>query len=127
MTKKIGFLPAVKNEGYFRDTNSFDIGTEYMDNRDRLKLMMPDRAYKKGIPKWYLQKTCDGDTFLKSTKQEAEVYDYDYLKYMRTMDRGITKPKPLSALRIDYDKIDIKKGPLGCIDGHKVQGRQTQS
>lgn len=68
MTKKISFLPALHEQNYFKDTNSFDIGTTYMDDREKLKLIMPERSYKKDIPKWTLQKTCDGDIFIKSSR-----------------------------------------------------------
>jgi len=40
-----------------------------------------------------------------SAKQEAEVYDLNYLKYMRTLERGMIKPKPLTALNFTADTI----------------------
>jgi hypothetical protein len=55
---------------------------------------MPDKSFKKGIPQWNINKTSGGDVFYRSTKQEAEFYDENMLKFMRTLDRGITKPKP---------------------------------
>ena len=55
MTKKISFLPALKTQSVFMDTNSVHaVGTEYMDDRDKLKLCMPDKSFKKGIPMWNL-------------------------------------------------------------------------
>jgi hypothetical protein len=63
-----------------------------MDHRDKLKLCIPDKSFKKGIPKWNLQKTCDGDLFTRSVRQEADVYDLDLLKYMTKRDRGILRP-----------------------------------
>ena len=56
---------------------------------------MPERAYKKGIPMWNLQKTCDGNEFSRSVRQELDVYDLDLLKYMRTSARGIRRPSTL--------------------------------
>ena len=61
-----------------------------------MKQMMPEKAYKKDPPKWNLQKTCDGDLFSKSTRQEEDVYDLDLLKYMRKPDRGIQRPPTLA-------------------------------
>ena len=63
-----------------------------MDHRDKLKLCIPDKAYKKDIPKWNLQKTSDGELFSKSVRQEADVYDLDLYKYMTKRDRGILRP-----------------------------------
>jgi len=94
MTKKISFLPALKTQAVFVETNSVHaIGTEYMDDRDKNKLCMPDKSFKKGIPMWNLQKTCDGDIFSQSVRQERDVYDDDLLKYMRTWGRGIKRPE----------------------------------
>ena len=64
MTKKISFLPALSAQPTFSETNSVHaIGVEFMDDRDKNKLCMPDKCYKKDIPMWNLQKTCDGDFF----------------------------------------------------------------
>lgn len=87
--------------------NTLAIGDNYMDGRDKAHLCMPDKSFKKGIPKWNLQKTCDGDCFIKSTRQEADVYDLNYLKYMRTLERGMTRPKPMSA--IAFPKLESKE------------------
>ena len=38
-----------------------------MDNRDKMRLMAPDRAYVKNNP-WTYQKTCDGSEFEKSVR-----------------------------------------------------------
>lgn len=54
MTKKINFLPSVAVGSFFKDQNSISIGTTFVDDRDKAKLCMPDRAFKKGIPKWNL-------------------------------------------------------------------------
>ena len=93
MTKKISFLPALHQQGNFKEDNSVHaIGVPYMDHRDKLKLCIPDKAFKKGIPKWNLQKTCDGDVFSRSVRQEADVYDLDLYKYMTKRERGILRP-----------------------------------
>ena len=66
--KKKYFLPTVTNGTTFDKVNSVTIDTEYVDGRDKERLCMPDRAFKKGIPKWNLQKTCDGNVFTWSVK-----------------------------------------------------------
>lgn len=97
MTKKISFLPALDAKGEFEKQNSVNaIGVEYMDHRDKMKQMMPEKSYKKDPPKWHLQKTCDGDVFSRSTRQEEDVYDLDLLKYMRKPERGIRAPPKLA-------------------------------
>lgn len=69
MTKKIAFLPALKQKTVFGETNSVHaIGSEYVDHRDKLKSFMPEKTFMKGIPKWNLQKTCDGDFFSKNVR-----------------------------------------------------------
>mmetsp|Transcript_8939 Transcript_8939/g.15143 ORF Transcript_8939/g.15143 Transcript_8939/m.15143 type:complete len:127 (+) Transcript_8939:227-607(+) len=103
MSKKIDFLPALKNKEYFRDTNSVNaIGTEYMDHRDKIKTYMPDKSFKKQPNKWNLQKTCDGELFQRSVRQERDVYDLDLLKYMRTLGRGIKRPDSLRLNTSDF-------------------------
>ena len=78
------------------DTNSVHaIGIGYVDHRDRVKAMQPDKTFVKGIPKWNLQKTCDGGFFSKSVRQEQDVYDLDLLKFMTTWERGIQRPATL--------------------------------
>ena len=64
MTKKISFLPALKSQGNFSETNSVHaIGAEYVDYRDKIKLFMPDKSFAKEKNIWNLQKTCDGELF----------------------------------------------------------------
>lgn len=97
MTKKSGFLPALKSKGNFNEMNSVHaIGTEYMDHRDKQKLYAPDKTFLKNIPKWNLQKTCDGDNFSRSVRQEEDVYDPNLMKYYKTLERGLKKPEGLS-------------------------------
>jgi hypothetical protein len=57
-----------------------------------MKLYIPDKTFMKGIPKWNLQKTCDGDLFSRSVRQESDVYDLDLFKYMTKRERGILRP-----------------------------------
>ena len=45
---------------------------------------MPDKSIETHGPVWGLQKTCDGDVFMKTARQEADVYDLNYLKFMKT-------------------------------------------
>mgnify|MGYP001464867281 CR=1 FL=1 len=93
MKKKIGFLPSLHQKGYFKNTNSVHaVGAPYVDHRDKMRLCMPDKTFLKNQPQWALQKTCDGKAFSMSVRQEKDVYDLDLLKYMKTKDRGISKP-----------------------------------
>jgi hypothetical protein len=103
MKKKPTFLRNTGPFEFFIDTNSFEIGTLYVDERDKIKQIQPDRAFKKDIPNWNLQKTCDGDIFYRSIKQEAEIFDPNMLKYMRTRERGISKPK--ATISMDYNTM----------------------
>lgn len=85
MTKKQSFLPSLHQRGNFTEINSVHaIGVPFMDDRDKMKLCMPDKTFLKNQPKWNLQKTCDGKAFSMSVRQEKDVYDLDLLKYMRT-------------------------------------------
>ena len=69
MTKKVSFLPALKERGFFIDQNSVHaIGAEYLDHRDKLKLCAPNKTFEKSNLKWNLQKTCDGDLFQRSAR-----------------------------------------------------------
>ena len=64
MTKKADFLPTVlRSEPFEKSVTSLAIGNTYMDYRDKLKLCMPDKSFKKNIPKWNTLKTCDGTVF----------------------------------------------------------------
>ena len=48
MTKKVSFLPALKEKGFFIDQNSVHaIGAEYVDHRDKMKLCAPDKTFVK--------------------------------------------------------------------------------
>lgn len=66
-----------------------------MDDRDKLKLCAPDKTFVKQTDSttWKLQKTCDGDLFQRSVRQEADLYDEDLKKYMTKLERGIFKPE----------------------------------
>jgi hypothetical protein len=93
MTKKISFLPALKETPVFQKQNSVHaVGATFMDHRDKLKLMAPDKTIMRETNKWALQKTCDGELFQKSVRQEKDVYDLDLLKYMKTNERGLKRP-----------------------------------
>jgi len=55
MTKKAAFLPSLKQIGNFTVQNSVHaIGTEYVDERDKKKMMAPSRSFAKNIPQWHL-------------------------------------------------------------------------
>lgn len=88
------------------------IGAEYMDFRDKCKQMAPDRAFEKGASSlWHLQKTCDGDLFQRSVRQELYDVDLDLLKYMRKLERGTFKPtsgKERTLSNMDKTKDQLK-------------------
>lgn len=50
MKKKIYFLPTVTKGSQFTSVSSIDIGTKYVDDREKMKNCMPDKTFKKGIP-----------------------------------------------------------------------------
>ena len=55
MTKKISFLPALKSQGNFSEINSVHaIGSEFIDHRDKIKMFMPDKSFKKEKNIWNL-------------------------------------------------------------------------
>lgn len=64
-----------------------------MDGRDKQKLCAPDKTFIKSSFKWQLQKTCDGELFQTSARQEGDLYDEDLKKYMTKLGRGIFKPE----------------------------------
>ena len=69
MTKKAAFLPSLNQIGAFQNQNSVHaIGTQYVDDRDKKKMMAPVRSYTKDAPRWNLQKTCDGSAFAMEVK-----------------------------------------------------------
>ena len=69
----------------------------------------PDRAYDKTVASgWKLQKTCDGNVFSKSVRQEEDVIDPVLQKYYRTLERGLMKPKTLK-----LDKRSSSTNPAG--------------
>ena len=83
--------------------------------------------------------------FMKTAGQEADVYDINYLKYMRTQERGMTRPTPLPSLFNGYSTTrngakSVMKGtvePVGPItaknnnlmsmtDGFSYRGKSLQ-
>ena len=69
MTKKADFLPTVlRSEPFEKSVTTLAIGNAFMDHRDKLKLCMPDKSFKKNIPKWNTLKTCDGTAFQMSVR-----------------------------------------------------------
>ena len=96
MTKKTDFLPALKSVGNFTNPNSVHaIGVEYVDHRDKEKLCAPSKCHEKNGPQWKYQKTSDGDLFVRSCRQEEDVYDSNLVLYYKTLERGLKKPEPL--------------------------------
>jgi len=104
MKKKADFLPTTLKSDAFEDFKSVDIGTDYIEAVGKVKLMAPDRAYNNS-GKWKLQKTCDGNMFQKTARQEDDVYDMNYLQYMRTRERGMNKPTPLPSIFSGYSTV----------------------
>ena len=68
-----------------------------MDARDLKKLWMPDKCLTspKNNKLWKIQNLGEGSLFVREAKAEIDVYDLDYLKYMRSRERGIEKPTSL--------------------------------
>lgn len=44
MKKKASFLPALHSKPFLQDTNSINIGTDFIDARDLKKLWMPEKC-----------------------------------------------------------------------------------
>ena len=99
MKKKHYFLPALHEKNEFISTSTHHVGDPYVDDREKRREMMPDRAFKKDIPQWHYQKSCDGNFFAKAVRQEADVYDKDLAKYMKSTIRGIERPKDFAMRR----------------------------
>ena len=53
MKKRADFLPTSLKADNFDEVKGLLIGTEYLDGTDRLKLMMPDKAFNK-TGRWHL-------------------------------------------------------------------------
>lgn len=82
---KDGFKPTKLHPMFLdKEEKNLAVGDPYVCGRDKLRSMMPNRSFAKGLPKWNLQKSCDGDLFQTSVRQEADSYDMNYLKYMTT-------------------------------------------
>ena len=54
MKRKPNFVKSTGPYTYLKDEKSFDKGIKFMEHRHKMKLIMPDRAIKKNIPKWNL-------------------------------------------------------------------------
>ena len=57
---------------------------------------------------------------MKTAGQEADVYDTNYLKYMRTQERGMVRPTPLPSLFNGYSTTrnaakSVMKGAVGSL------------
>ena len=90
--KKESFLPALKSKGFLQDTNAISIGTRFQDARDLSKLSMPDKCIGSPTNIWKLQNLGQGSYFRREPGSEIDIYDMDYLKYMRARERGIENP-----------------------------------
>ena len=128
MTKKIDFLPALKGAGFFKDDTSVHaIGVDYMDDRDKQKLCAPAKTYVKEDFKWNLQKTCDGDFFTRSVRQETDIYDLNLLKYMRTQRRGLVRPGKLAYVPGTTKTKDEVMEEVHALTSYKTRYMATNS
>lgn len=98
MKKRPDFLPTSLRMDNFHQVTALAIEEPFLEAKDALRAMQPDRAYHTGCSNWSMNKTCDGSFFAKTARQEDDVYDTNYLKYMRTLARGMKRPEPLGPL-----------------------------
>ena len=60
MSKKMPFLPSIKQRDGFEAQKHLDNTVPYMDHRNKEKLMFPSKVLDRNA-KWTTRKTCDGD------------------------------------------------------------------
>jgi hypothetical protein len=108
MTKKISFLPALYSKGYLMDTNSIEIGVDFVQHRDKQKLSFPDKCINLNSPKnsmgctWKYQNV-NGNVFRRDAKQDIDVIDGDLRKYYLSRERGIEKPQHFYSRRDTFN------------------------
>ena len=92
MSKKVPFLPSLHQKGQLEDGDKFiDKGHKYMDDREKVALIYPDKIKEKE-KKFNLVDTAKLGYVGKMVGQETDTYDEIMLKYMRNSDRGTFKP-----------------------------------
>lgn len=94
MAKKTPFFPTLDTRGMLQTEYVKDIQNKlpYIEGRTKEALMFPDKV-KDNTKLFGLQKTCDGSYFTQPVGQETDLYDEVLLKYMRTQERGVPRPK----------------------------------
>lgn len=92
MSKRVAFLPSLHTKGFLEDGQTcLDKGTEYVPQREKDKLMFPDRVndHKNTF------KLCSTGAlgfFTKPVGQEFDKIDEEMKRYMKSNERGILKP-----------------------------------
>lgn len=98
MKKRPDFKPTTLKLANFHNVTALAINEPFLEYNEAKRAMMPDRAFVKDSKIWTMNKTCHGQYFSTTARQEDDVYDLNFLKYMRTRERGIIKPEPLGPL-----------------------------
>ena len=95
MAKKHVFMPSLhtREEIHVEYIKSYDNKIPYTEGRAREALIFPKKV-KDYTKEWDLAKTCDGNFFQTPVGQEFDKYDDVLMKFMKSQDRGLPRPKP---------------------------------
>ena len=92
MSKKVPFLPSLHAKGQLEEgVTSVDKDTQYKDDRDKLKLICPDRTLDTKL-KFGLVSTQNCGLIQRSVGQEFDTYDEEMKRYMEKNERGLIRP-----------------------------------
>ena len=92
MSKKVPFLPSLHQKGQLEDgVTSIDKGVVYSDDREKLKLICPDRTLDTRL-KFNLVSTQNLGQIQRAVGQEMDTYDEELKKYMTKHERGLIRP-----------------------------------
>lgn len=93
MSKKVPFLPSLHQKGQLEEgVTSIDKDVKYSDDRDKVRLIQPDRI-KDNTKKFDLVSTQKLGYIGKPVGQEFDTYDEVMKHYMRKQERGMIRPK----------------------------------
>jgi len=92
MSKKVPFLPSLHTKGQLEEgVTSVDKSVKYKDDRDKLKLICPDRTMNIK-DKFNLVSTQNTGLIGRPVGQELDTYDEKMLWFMTKHERGLIRP-----------------------------------
>jgi len=92
MSKKVPFLPSLHTKGQLEEgVTSVDKSVVYKDDRDKLKLICPDRTMDTKL-KFNLVTTQATGLIGQTVGQEFDTFDEVMKKYMTKNERGLIRP-----------------------------------